>query len=298
MDDEAGIGLDVSSALALGARTRQEDALVTSFAQGADVGFAVLSDGMGGHAAGDLASRIIVTEMFAELTLRTATGQLGDDDYPTLLRYAAEVANECLATHISANPSTRGMGGTVVVTLVVGNDLYWLSIGDSPLWLWRDGELTRLNEDHSMAPQIDMMVAQGLMDAETARNHPQRSCLTSAIIGENLAAIDCPTEPFELRPNDVVLAASDGLQYLPEAGISAILKRGARSESRALADALIDGISSVGDPEQDNTSVVVIRAEPLPSSQKQTTSDFSVGQMLKTILRNVAPARHAGTEGP
>ena len=292
----ANLTFDVSSALVLGARTRQEDALVTSFAQGSEIGFAILSDGMGGHTAGDLASRIIVTEMFAELTLRTAAGQLEDDDYPTLLRYAAEVANECLASHIEANPQTQGMGGTVVTTLMVGADLYWLSIGDSPLWLYRDGEMRRLNADHSMAPQIDMMVKQGLMDEATGQAHPQRNCLTSAIIGQTLATIDCPSEPFRLQPDDVLLAASDGLQYLPDAAIKAILKRCARGESRALADTLLSAVESVADPDQDNASVVVIRAEAVPEHSRQAVGgDFSVGQMLKSILRNVAPAR-AGTE--
>jgi len=296
MAEPLGLAFDVSSALSLGARTRQEDALVTSFARGSEIGFAILSDGMGGHTAGDLASRIIVTEMFAELTLRTATGQLGGDDFPTLLRYAAEVANECLASHIEANPQTQGMGGTVVATLMVGNELYWLSIGDSPLWLYRDGEFRRLNADHSMAPQIDMMVKQGLMDEETGRAHPQRNCLTSAIIGQTLAAIDCPDEPFQMLPGDVLLAASDGLQYLPDAGIEAILKRGTNRESRVVAEDLLQGVASVADPDQDNTSVVVIRAEGVRQEERQQIAgEFSVGQMLKSILRNVAPAR-AGTE--
>lgn len=296
MAEPRGIAYDVSSALALGARSRQEDALVTSFAQGSEIGFAILSDGMGGHTAGDLASRIIVTEMFAELTLRTAAGQLGEEDFPTLLRYAAEVANECLASHIEANPTTRGMGGTVVALLTIGNQLFWLSIGDSPMWLWRDGQMQRMNQDHSMAPQIDMMVAQGLMDAETGRDHPQRNCLTSAIIGQKLATIDCPEEPFQLMPGDVILAASDGLQYLPEAGIEAILKRGNDDDSRQLADALLEGVESVDHPEQDNTSVVVIRAEAVASKAADRAGEFSVGHMLKSILRNVAPARTSSPE--
>ncbi|MEM9318836.1 MAG: protein phosphatase 2C domain-containing protein [Pseudomonadota bacterium] len=293
---KTAFALDVSSALTLGARTRQEDALVTSFAQGADLGFSVLSDGMGGHAAGDLASRIIVTEMFAELTLRTAAGQKFDEDFPTLMRYAAQVANECLASHIDANPSTRGMGGTVLATLVSGNELYWLSIGDSPLWLWRDGELTRLNEDHSMGPQIDMMVARGLIDEESARDHPQRSCLTSAVIGEQLGEIDCPEAGFHLRSGDLILAASDGLQGMPDDRIAAILAQTSPADSRAIVDALLAGIAGVGDPEQDNASVVVIRTDAQSAPRPTPSNAFSVSQMLRSILRNLAPARHAGTE--
>lgn len=148
-----------------------------------------------------------------------------------------------------------------------------------------------------MAPQIDLMVTQGLMDAETARTHPQRNCLTSAIIGQPLAAIDCPDEPFQLLAGDVILAASDGVEYLPEAGIEAILRRGQKSESRTLAEALLSGVKSIEHPEQDNASVVVIRAEAVPSPSSQTAKDFSVAHMLKSILRNVAPVR-TGAERP
>lgn len=251
------LDLDVASALNQGARERQEDALVTAFSQGVEGGFAVLSDGMGGHAAGDIASRLIVTEMFAELTLRSTAD---DDDVPSLLRHSVDVANECLKAQIDGNPSTEGMGGTVVATMVQDDKLHWISIGDSVLYLFRNGSLCRLNDDHSMGPQIDMMAEQGLIDEDTARDHPQRNCLTSALIGEEIPVIDCPDEATTLAPGDIVIVASDGLQYLPHDQIEALMGKMAGRDSKSIADALIAGVMEVGNPEQDNISLVILKA--------------------------------------
>jgi len=254
------IDVEVAAALAQGARARQEDALATAFPQGAELGFAVLSDGMGGHAAGDVASRIIVSEIFAELTLRSVHPDFETSDIPRLLEHAVRVANECLRAHVEDAPEMHGMGGTVIATMMAGNRLFWASVGDSPLYLYRKGALSRLNADHSMAPQIDLLAEQGVIDAATARDHPQRNCLTSALVGEEIPEIDCPEAGVELLPGDLVLAASDGLQYLPDAGIATILKRARRKASAGIAEALIAGVSGLNDPEQDNISVVVLKA--------------------------------------
>ncbi len=289
MTDATGIVVDVASALSVGARSRQEDALATAFAQGSDFGFAVLSDGMGGHAAGDLASRIIVTEIFAELTLRSSASDFSQAEIPGLLRDAVNVANRCIRAHIDSDGSTAGMGGTVISTVVVDNQLHWISIGDSPLYLFRNGNLVRLNEDHSMAPQIDLMASQGLIDADEAKDHPQRNCLTSALIGEDIPQIDCPDEPFELLDGDVVLVASDGLDFLPEGQIVSILKRSHRQKSDRITNELLAGVAGVNDPQQDNISLVVIKAcESGMASQMPYVSPVA---MLKACVRAVAPAR-------
>ena len=70
-----------------------------------------------------------------------------------------------------------------------------------------------------MAPQIDFMVEQGLIDAEAGRNHPDRNCLTSVILGDRGAKSDCPKKPFELRVGGIGVVSSDGLQYLEDAKI-------------------------------------------------------------------------------
>lgn len=297
MTETARIELDVASALSLGARSRQEDALVTAFSQGTEIGFAVLSDGMGGHAAGDLASRIIVTEIFAELTLQISRPHFSTADIPALLYHCVVVANECLRNNIDADPSTLGMGGTVIAVVVVGGMLHWISVGDSPLLLFREGRLTRLNEDHSMAPQIDLMVDEGLMDAQTARNHPQRNCLTSALTGDEIAAIDRPANPLALRHDDLVLVASDGLEFLRGEGIEEILAKAAKKDSRHIANALLSGITAMADPEQDNTSLVVIRALSTQAEWHARPAEASPVTMLRAAARVLAPVRHMMTRG-
>ncbi len=258
---------DVATAQSQGRRERQEDAVAVSCPQGAEFGFAVVSDGMGGHAAGDLASRIIVAEIFAELTLRGRAVLAGPDDLSDLLKASVETANASLQAQIDAYPDQSGMGGTVVATSLVDGGLQWVSVGDSLLYLLRDGMLKRLNDDHSMGPQIDLMAKNGMIDAETARTHPQRNCLTSALTGKDIPELDCPARRLDLEDGDIVVLASDGLQSVAEEDIASILDKAAHLESREIATALIDAVTAAGDPEQDNTSVVVIRVyqpEPQP----------------------------------
>jgi len=294
MPRNAEIEIDAASALCRGARSRQEDALATSFSQGAEIGFAVLSDGMGGHAAGDVASRIIVAEIFADLTMRIADPGLSEPDIPKLLRSAANVANHRIRARINAAPETAGMGGTVIVAVVLAGRLYWMSIGDSPLYLYRDGRLARLNDDHSMAPQIDLMVRKGLIDPEVGRNHPQRNCLTSALTGDAITVIDCPDQPFALQNGDLVLVASDGLQFLPDERIEAVLARAGGEHSASIANALIAEVTALGDPEQDNISVVVLKASDA-TAERRVASWLSPSTMLRAWSGAFSPARHLRT---
>jgi serine/threonine protein phosphatase PrpC len=261
MTEPAVLSYDIASAQALGGRERQEDAVAVSCPIGAEFGFAVVSDGMGGHAAGDLASRIIVAEIFAELILR-ARGSFADPaDLSELLESSVQTANASLRAQIEACPEQAGMGGTVVATALVEGGLQWVSVGDSLLWLVREGRIERLNDDHSMAPQIDLMAERGMIDAATALSHPQRNCLTSALTGQAIPEVDCPTGRLDLRHGDLVVLASDGVQALAQSELSAILGRAATSSSRQIAGALIEAVVAVGDPEQDNASVIVIKVE-------------------------------------
>ena len=250
---------DVASALCQGGRDYQEDAIVTDFPFGSDSGVVVLADGMGGHAAGDVASKIVVTEVFSELKFQSANFHEFERDIPAMMTSAAAGANACVRDHVTDNPQTRGMGATLVSLVMVENRMFWMSIGDSPLYLMRGGKLRQLNEDHSMAPQIDFMVQSGLLDPEVAKNHPDRNCLTSVILGDRVAKSDCPTEPFGLEIGDIVVVSSDGLQYLEESVIQKILYKYRRRKSAEIAGHLLEAIETLGDVDQDNVSFAVIK---------------------------------------
>ena len=259
MHETADIVYDVSSILNRGCRDYQEDAIATDFSLGAEFGYAVLSDGMGGHAAGDVASKIVVTEVFSELKFQSSDVAKLAENMGPVLKSAAISANECMAAHASTNPQTAGMGATLVAPVLIRDSLYWISIGDSPLYLMRNGALRQLNEDHSLGPHIDYMVRSGMMSEDVGRNHPDRSALTSVLIGETIERIDCPDRPFKLRDNDILVASSDGLQFLSNAQITETLKENADKESAKIAECLLDELRDLNDPEQDNISFSVIK---------------------------------------
>ena len=250
---------DVASAICQGGRDYQEDAIVTDFPFGADSGVVVLADGMGGHAAGDVASKIVVTEVYSELKFESANFADFESEIPRFLTESAANANLYVRDHVKAHPETRGMGATLVSLVLVENRMYWMSIGDSPLYHYRAGQMEQLNEDHSMAPQIDFMVEQGLIDEEAGRNHPDRNCLTSVILGDRVAKSDCPKTPFELRVGDIVVVSSDGLQYLEDSTIQKILHRHRRKKAAEIAGYLLEAIETLADPDQDNCTFSVIK---------------------------------------
>ncbi len=250
---------DVASAICQGGRDYQEDAIVTDFPFGTDTGVVVLADGMGGHAAGDVASKLVVTEVYSELKFQSATFVQKENELPALMAEAASGANAAVRDHVIDNPEVMGMGATLVSLILVENRMYWMSIGDSPLYHMRSGKMQQLNEDHSMAPQIDFMAAQGLIDAQTAKDHPDRNCLTSVILGDKVAKSDCPAKPFNLQVGDIVVVSSDGLQYLEEAKIQKILHRYRRRKSAEIAGHLLEAIEALADPDQDNVSFAVIK---------------------------------------
>ena len=275
---------DATSALSLGCRERQEDAVAADFPLGRNVGFAVLSDGMGGHTAGDTASGIVVTEVFSELKLRAGDPASLERDIPYVLQNAMDGANQCVRHYVHENPETFGMGATLLVPVLFSNRLYWISVGDSPLFHFREGVLTRLNEEHSAAEQINRMLGEGLICLEEAENHPDRNCLTSVLIGEEIPRVDCRTKPLVLRQNDIVIAASDGLQFLSEDEISDALLRTSHLSSAIINAELLRRIDRLGDPDQDNVSICIIKLNRWQAFDHCTPSESPTVTTEQTAL--------------
>lgn len=263
--------LDAASALSLGARQDQEDAVLCDVPRGGGAGILVLSDGLGGHVAGSVASRLAVAVVLDELNgLRDSEGRLGRD-IPGHLVNAAQAANHAILAHSDSNPETAGMGATLLIVVVERGRLHWLSIGDSPFYLFREGRLRQLNEVHSLAPQFDLLARAGEMPADVAAHHPDRSCLTSALGLEPLRQIDCPETGLDLSPGDLLLAASDGILTLSEQRIGAELAAASMRSAPDLAEMLLRRVEAEDADEQDNLSLAVLRILAAPSEARACT---------------------------
>jgi serine/threonine protein phosphatase PrpC len=245
-----------------GARSYQEDSVVVWPLEGSsatgdpDAAFvAVLADGMGGHAGGALASGIIC---------ETFLTQFAEARGPADKRLSAslEAANEAIRAQVDNNNRLAGMGATLVGVAFGEAGAHWISVGDSPMYLMRRGDRARLNEDHSLSPVIDKLVAEGKLDAEEARHDPRRHYLRSAVTGDDLDLIDQSEKPLALAPGDIVIIASDGLLTLDEEHIQRIVQAYATDGAKSVADALMRAVDQAGDPRQDNTTIVVVTVDP------------------------------------
>jgi len=284
--------IEAATGLSLGSRDMQEDAVLCDVPQGGAAGIVALADGLGGHAGGALASRIAVSTALGELAgNRTSEGTLAGD-LPALLRVAAEAANHAVLAQADAAPEVAGMGTTLLVAVVQEGALHWISVGDSPLFLMRGGALCQLNETHSLATHLDLLVKVGEMAPDEAAQHPGRSCLTSALGGHAIERVDCPAAPVPLASGDVVVAASDGILTLRPDEIRATIAKAGGAGSADLAARLLDAVASAGCAAQDNVSVAVLRTDDAPAA---TSSRLTVigRRALSMPQRAVARLRPA-----
>jgi serine/threonine protein phosphatase PrpC len=306
--DEA-IRFDVATAATKGERDYQEDSLIASFPQGQETGFAVLADGMGGHMCGDVASALVMSEVFSQIKMNEMLLSKRITDISGILHMTATAANDRISQYVNERPDSYGMGATLLATVIRGDELYWVSVGDSPLYLFREGVLTQLNQDHSMAPQIDMMVKVGAMSEEVGRDHPDRNTLTSAIAGHAIAKIDCPDAPKTLRTGDIIIAATDGLQFLSNDAIAAILQETHTKRSMDITSALLAALDELADPDQDNTAFTVIKLGASLQIDRSDTDDLEgtaffqrhaaatpKARMLETVATNPASRKKAETD--
>ena len=242
----------------------------------------LIADGMGGHVSGDTASRMVV-KTFVEIYHDT------DGPIPDRLRVCLNAANDALAEAIKENPELVGMGSTVVAAVVSQHGLDWISVGDSPLWLFRDGKLRRLNADHSMAPVLANLVAVGRMTEEEAATDPKRHALRSAVMGDEIHMIDVSSQPVAIRKSDRLLLASDGLMTLGDEDIAGILQNMQDATLSEVVEALIHAVEEVGHPNQDNTTVLLYTPEA--NCGVETIPDETTQQQAEQLQR---PGRKKG----
>lgn len=262
--EAASLRWQVCGRAILGRREVQEDAFDVGMIgrDGEERWLLVVADGMGGHAAGEHASNLAARAFRAEF--ESTSGSV-----PQRLDAALRHANDEIARAIMQEPRFAGMGCTLVAAHLSRDGLHWISVGDSPLWRWRDGELHRLNQDHSMRALLKEEVARGRMLPREAETHANRNALISAVAGDEIAQVDLSAVPQPLRQGDVVLLASDGLLTLSEDEIAAAIgeaarPRGSGAGAAAVVDTLLAEVERRNLRRQDNCTIVAA-VWPAPS---------------------------------
>lgn len=199
------------NAQAIGSREEQQDAF--GFSDINDEHFmseygvlAVLADGMGGLHGGREASHIAV-QAFLEDYLHSRE----NTSIPEKLTTSLEAANEKVLQFAYENQLLGGIGTTLIASVVFQNQLYWLSVGDSRIYLIQGESITQLTIEHKYAKELDELAALGEITQEEAKHDPQRDSLTSFLGLEKLELLDVSMEPIPLQKGDSIILCSDGL---------------------------------------------------------------------------------------
>ena len=247
-------GLEVASVSDIGrVRENNEDSYL--YWEPADDGefrrkgrLAVIADGMGGHQGGQEASRLAVE------TVREVYDRAFQDDPKAALIEAFNVAHTRIQEYAGEHPDLRGMGTTCTALAVVGQQFFFAHVGDSRLYLLRNGAILRLTRDHSY---VSRLVENGIVNSRDAESHPQRHILTAAL-GSGIEAMpDVSHEALWLQDHDTLILCTDGLWgVVGDEDLAATVRGRPAADSCA---AVVKMALERGGP--DNITVQILRVE-------------------------------------
>ncbi len=203
----------------------------------------IVADGMGGHAAGDLASSFTTRNVVEEIKASDLSGPI------RIIRGAIEHANLALMEEAKKKPEYEGMGTTIVAATIVDDCIYVANVGDSRLYLVNE-DIVQITRDHSL---VEEMVMAGRLDKEEARLHPDKNIITRAIGAGKDVKIDF--FDMKLRPGDRILMCTDGLSnMLDDKEIRMIIDR--ENDVAGMVYSLIKAANDNGG--KDNIGVIII----------------------------------------
>ena len=259
---ESGVGVRFQMRLTCAARTdpgRRRKNNEDSFRAREDLGLFVVADGMGGHVAGEIASRLAVEAIERSVAAPTPAGasgaapvRTGAVDARDRLGTALLEANREMAAPIAGDAALHGMATAAVALLAAAGAAVLAHVGDSRAYRYRARHLTRLTSDHSW---VEEQMRAGLLTPEAARRHPWRHVVTRALCGET--DLDVEVSDVDLAPGDRLLLCSDGLSsVVPDAGIAGVLRKGQDHPPRDVCGELVRRANAAGGP--DNVTVVLV----------------------------------------
>ena len=204
-----------------------------------------VADGMGGHAAGEIASKIAI-ESLVGLSKVLSDEEMDPDSKEDLLLGVIEEIDAELSTRSKSHPEYAGMGTTLTALFLNGSDAELLHVGDSRCYLIKKDKLEQLSHDHTVMQEL---LDQGRLSPDEVANHPQRSLLTQVLMGTD--SISPMLLVKEVKVGDKFLLCSDGLSsVLSESEINKVLKGGGD-----LVVNLIDAVKAAGAP--DNVTIIL-----------------------------------------
>ena len=226
-----------------------------------DRGVFIVADGMGGHAAGEVASEMAVKFIARELG---SLKGLADEQVAERMRQAIRAANAAIFERTLAEHDKRGMGTTATCLVLHGSNRYLLGqVGDSRAYLLRDGKFSQVTKDHSY---VQEQVDAGYLTPDQARAHPYSNVITRCV-GANSDVLP-DVYVGTVKPKDLFLLASDGLTgMLEDQQLFEILRQG--GEPQAQVDALIAEANRLGG--LDNITAVIVRIDSVEAPEAETT---------------------------
>lgn len=212
---------------------------------------AVVADGMGGLSAGDRVSKKIVDTMMLlgkQLKSDQKNGILGE-----MLERVNNDVNEMLGPE-----GIYKSGSTFLAALIRENCFHWISVGDSRIYFYREGCLTKLNQEHNLGQELFMKAARGEITFEQAQRDPERNRLTSFIGMGRLRYIDQSMEWIELEPGDCIILSTDGVfNTISDEDIAEVIRK--YDDAQLITDELERRILEKKNPRQDNFTAIVMK---------------------------------------
>ncbi len=268
---DLGAGSDVGSV-----REQNEDAFHTLLGTGSDKelfdALLIVADGMGGHAAGEVASEMAVTNLPKHLVEAISSA----DDHEDLAEILSESVRKTYRDIFdkSKEDDTRGMGTTLTVGMVVEDEFIYAHVGDSRGYLLREGSIEQFTTDHSW---VGEQVALGILTEEQAENHPRRNIITRAMGLDSTVEVDSGSVKLLLL--DQILLCSDGLHGLVKS--EDIVEICNEEDPEDAFQSLIDMANGRGG--HDNITVVIAKMDEGVNYQ----ADRSQSEGLRSVIGNI-----------